>query len=153
MGLAFAAVASVVVIPLLLWGSDRAPGYFGAFTAAIVAAIAVVLGAFYQADLVRRRDEDLRRRSQIAETIDLYFWLGHASREMEFVAGLLEKMHTQLIDGNIAQVRMPVEQFREMVSAHFMEELLSRAQVASRLPFDIASPVSHAFVRHILRSG
>jgi hypothetical protein len=142
-GLSLAAGVGVVAIPLLVWGSEHSPDFFGAFAAAIVAAVAVVLGAYYQASLNRQRDDELRKRDQTAEIVEMYFWLGHAAREMEFIASVLSKMHSRLAENARYQLQMPVEQFREMISAHFMDELLLRAKAASKLPFDLASPLVH----------
>ena len=71
-GAVWAGVGFAAAIPLLIWGSDKAPEFYGAFTAAIVAAIAVILGAYYQAELARRRDDAIAKQLQIAEATDLF---------------------------------------------------------------------------------
>jgi hypothetical protein len=55
------AIAIVTAVSFLIWGTTQAPAFYGAVTAAIVAASAVIAGAHYQAALVRRRDDELRK--------------------------------------------------------------------------------------------
>jgi hypothetical protein len=50
-GLGISASGVVFIFPFLIWKSNQAPEYFGAFIAAIVAAVAVIVGAHYQAIL------------------------------------------------------------------------------------------------------
>ena len=106
-----AAVGAVILVPFLLWGSGRAPEFFGAFTAAIVAAIAVVLGAYYQADLTRQRDNELRRQAQIAEATDLCFWLEYAANEMDFIAEALKATQNSLVKKTKTALRHPWSSF------------------------------------------
>ena len=130
-GAVWAAIALAAVIPFLLWGSDKAPEFSGAFMAAIVAAIAVVLGAYYQAELTRRRDDEIARREEIAEATDLFLWLGHTIGEMNFVLQFMRKVHDDLTNGTAAGVAL--DQYREAVSPPFMEELKDRAKTSARL--------------------
>jgi len=142
-GLALVAGGTVVVIPFLFWGSSHAPEFFGAFTAAIVAAVAVVLGAHYQASLTRQRDDEIRKRDQTGEILELYFWLGHASQEMEFIADILDRMKARMAVSAQTKLPLPLQQFREITSSAFMDELLERAKAASKLPVDVSSVAVH----------
>jgi len=146
-GAVWAALGFAAAIPLFLWGSDKAPEFYGAFVAAIVAAIAVILGAYYQAELTRRRDDAIQQREQIAEATDLYYWLEHAAQEMDFIASVLDGMHTHLTATGAPRIEMPIEQFREVVSARFMGELRDRAKIAARLPPTIAALVAPILYR------
>lgn len=141
-GFVCAAGAAMFVIPYLLWGHEHAPEFFGSFLAAIVAAVAVVLGAYYQAALTRKRDEQLRQQDQLADAVDLCHWLSHAATEMEFVADVLLGIGQHLSQERQTSLDWPLERYREVVSAQFMNELLGRAKTASRLPSNLAGPVS-----------
>jgi hypothetical protein len=140
-GLALAGGVGVVAIPFLVWGSEHSPEFFGAFAAAIVAAIAVVLGAYCQHDLMRKRDAERRDIELIGETIELMFWLDYAAKEMDFIAVALREIHTRMIECELSEIEMPVVEFRRVVSARFMDELLARAKEASKLPEKVAAPV------------
>ncbi len=133
-GAMWATLTVAAAIPLFIWGSDNAQEFYGAFTAAIVAAIAVILGAYYQSEFTRRRDDTIRKQNQLAEATELYYWLEHAALEMEFIATVLERMRSDLADKREKAIAMPLEQFREVVSAKFMSELRDRAAIAARLP-------------------
>lgn len=139
-GVPWASVGFILAIPLLIWGSDKAPEFYGSFTAAIVAAVAVIAGTYYQADLARRREDEIARRDRIAEALDLFVWLEHAVGEMEFIAGLLERFAEDLGDDDTLQ--MSLERYREMVSAKFMDELRDRAKSAARLSPALAGIVA-----------
>jgi hypothetical protein len=132
-GAVWAAVGLAAVIPFLLWGTDKAPEFYGAFMAAIVAAIAVVLGAYYQAELTRRRDDALAREERIAEAMDLFLWLEHAIGEMEFIGDVLSGFRAQLGEGSATELNFPLDRYREVVSSQFMDELRDRAKAAARL--------------------
>jgi hypothetical protein len=142
-GAVWAALGLAATIPFLVWGSERAPEFFGAFTAAIVAAIAVVLGAYYQAELTRRRDDEIARRKQIAKATDLFLWLGHAIREMSFIANFLHSVRERQKAGFGFDIS--IDRYREIVSAPFMEELRERARESGRL-----SPMLGAIVAPVL---
>lgn len=132
-GAVWAALGFAAVIPFLLWGSDKAPEFYGSFVAAIVAAVAVVLGAYYQAELSRRRDDEILKQTQIAQATDLFLWLEHAIGEMEFIARVLSGIRDSLANKGETSLDMPIEQYREVVSSQFMEELRDRAKTAARL--------------------
>jgi hypothetical protein len=141
------AIIIVIVVSILIWRSNQAPVFYGTITAAIVAASAVIAGAHYQATLTRRRDEELRRQEQFAEAVDLCHWLEHAVIEMDFISSVLLGIGDHLVNQSKPQLDWPLEQYREVVSAQFMNELPARAKMASRLPNDIARPVAHALYR------
>jgi hypothetical protein len=140
--LIWVAVGIAVALPLYIWGSDKAPEFYGAFVAAIVAAVAVILGSYYQAELTRRRDDVLREQDKIACAVDLYFWMENAADEMDFIASMLDRMQDRLVSSGEEQLSMPLGQFREIVTARFMDELLARARIASRMPPSIAAPIT-----------
>lgn len=142
LGLVCTAAAAIIAIPLLVWDSERAPEFFGAFTAAIVAAVAVILGAFYQHDLTRQRDEERRRRKQYVQAIDLCFWLDHAASELEFIADTLVEMSHHLKETGAFSLDWTQQHYREVVSAEFMNELPARAKSAAQLPWSVAEPVA-----------
>jgi hypothetical protein len=142
-----AAGTAVIAIPILLWGSERAPEFYGAFTAAIVAAVAVVLGAYYQAFLVRRRDDELRKHEQFAEATDLCYWLDHAAVEMDFIANVLLGIGQHLSQEGQSTLDWPPDRYSEVVTSQFMNDLLARARAASRLPKEIAGPVAQVLYR------
>lgn len=146
-GLAIAAGLSVIVIPVLVWKSDHAPEFFGAFAAAIVAAIAVMLGAFYQAELTRQRDEALRTKERLASAVDLCLWLNHCVFELEFVADFLEQSSSKMAAEEIDALLWPIERLRQILSAPFMNELTARAKSASQLPMPLAVEISAVLYR------
>ncbi len=146
-GLTAAAVCIAAAIPFALWGTGKAPEFYGAFTAAIVAAIAVVVGAFYQSDLTRRRDDALRRQDQIAEAIDLRLWLEHAADELDFIVSILDRTIRQMTSDDKFQVDMSLDQFREVISPKFSDDLLARARAATRLPPGLAGQIARTLYK------
>jgi hypothetical protein len=140
-GLVVVASLFAVTMPVLVWGSDKAPEFFGAFTAAIVAAVAVIIATYYQADLTRRRDALLKKEEEISDAVDLCFWLEHAANEMDFIARTLGGIRGNLIASGKTHIEMPTGQLREITSAKFFDELLSRAQAAARLPKEISRQI------------
>ena len=145
-GAAWAVLTVAAIVPFLFWGTDKAPEFYGAFVAAIVAAIAVVLGAFYQAELTRKRDDEIRRTEQLSEATELYYWLDHAVQELELITQILNGFRDRLIAGE-SKIEFPLDQLREIVSAKFMDELLLRAKTASRLPSAIAAAITETLYR------
>jgi hypothetical protein len=150
-GMLCAAAIAVVAIPILVWGREGAPEFFGAFAAAIVAAIAVVTGAYYQASLTRQRDEEIRRQEQYAQAVDLCFWLDHAVSELEFIADTLAGISRHLEKEGASSLEWTQQRYREVVSAEFMNELPARAKSASRLPLPMAEPVAKALYKTFMR--
>jgi hypothetical protein len=141
-GIVWAALGVAVVLPFLFWGTEKASEFFGAFTAAIVAAIAVIAGTYYQAELTRRRDNAILERDRIAEATDLFLWLEHAIEEMEFIASVLSRFRDDLGKGVDAKLDIPTEQYREVVSAQFMGEIRDRAKMAARLSPELGLSVT-----------
>jgi len=141
-GAVWAAAGLAAAIPLFVWGSDKAPEFYGAFTAAIVAAVAVVLGAYYQAELTRRRDDQIAQQDRIAGATDLFLWLEHAIGEMNFIAKILESFRDGL--SQEGKLDMPLDQYGEVVSSQFMEELRDRAKSCARLSPVLAIMVAPA---------
>jgi hypothetical protein len=131
--LVWAALAVAALIPILLWGSDKAPDFYAPFVAALVAAIAVILGAYYQAELARRRDDESAKHKTIAEATDLYLWLGYAESEMELIEAVLLNLREYVASRDGAKLDLSVTQYRELVSSQFMDEIRDRAKVAARL--------------------
>jgi hypothetical protein len=137
------AIGIAVALPLYIWGSDRAPEFYGGFIAAIVAAIAVVLGSYYQAELTRKRDAALRDQERTASALDLLFWIENAADEMNFIAAILADMKDRVaVAPSDGALDMPLERFREVVSAKFISELPIRAREASQLPAGLSEPVT-----------
>lgn len=134
-------LAVVVALPFLTWGTDKAPQFYGAFTAAIVAAVAVIAGAYYQAKLTRDRDEAIRQQELLADAVELCYWLEHAADEMRFIADFLKKWVGQKRGGDDS-FQPSLEQLREVVTAPFMAELSARAKAATRLPAEVSDFVS-----------
>lgn len=134
-------LAVIVALPFLVWGTGKAPEFYGAFTAAIVAAVAVIAGAYYQAKLTRDRDEAIRRREALADAVELCYWLEHAADETGFIASILEEWleHKQ---GTGEEFRPPLDQLRQILTAPFMQDLPTRARAAARLPPDVCDFVS-----------
>jgi hypothetical protein len=150
-GLFCAIGIALVLIPVLVWGRERAPEFFGAFVAAIVAAIAVVLGAFYQASLTRQRDDEIRKQEQHANAVDLVCWLDHAVSEMEFIADLLAKMSEHLEREGKTNLDWTANRYRAVVTAEFMNEIYARAKSAARLPSPVAEAVSRSLYQSFMR--
>ena len=69
-GFACAAIGFAAALPLVIWGSGKYPEFYGAFTAAIIAAAALIFGSFYQDSLTREREGLLLQQAKIAEAID-----------------------------------------------------------------------------------
>ncbi len=141
-GAVWVALGVAVVLPFLFWGTEKASEFFGAFTAAIVAAIAVIAGTYYQAELTRRRDNAILERDRVAEATDLFLWLEHAIDEMEFIASLLGRFRDNMGKSVDEKLDIPLEQYREVVSAHFMREIQDRAKTAARLSPELGLSVT-----------
>jgi hypothetical protein len=141
-GIVWAALGVAVILPFLFWGTEKASEFFGAFTAAIVAAVAVIAGTYYQAELTRRRDNALLERDRIAEATDLFLWLEHAVDEMEFIARLLGRFRDNMSKNADAKLDIPPDQYREVVSAQFMGEIRDRAKMAARLSPELGLSVT-----------
>ena len=58
-------------------------------------------------------------------------WLEHAIGEMKFIAQVLEGFRDTLSKED--KLNMPLEQYREVVSSQFMEELRDRAKSCAQL--------------------
>jgi hypothetical protein len=144
--LAIGAVAAAIVvaalIPFIIWGTEKAPEFYDAFTAAIVAAIAVVLGTLYQSELTRKRDETMRLQALKADFLDLYFWLRHAGSELNLMADALKLMREKSSAGEFRPEEMSLEQFRGVLSVTFFDDLRSQTRVASQLPPGLAEKVT-----------
>lgn len=150
-GLLCAAAIVVIAVPFLVLGSQRAPEFFGAFVAALVAAVAVIIAAYYQATLTRQRDEELRRREQYAQAVDLCCWLDHAMSELEFIAGTLVGISQRLSNEGATSLDWNQQRYREVVSADFMRELPARAKSAAQLPWSVAEPVAKSLYQTFMR--
>lgn len=146
-GSVVAALCAATVVPIVIWGNDKTPEFYGALVTAIVAAIAVVIGAQYQADLTRKRDDALRNEERVAEAIDLCLWLEHAADELDFVISVLARTIERLALDGKSQVEMPLEQFRQVISPKFVDDLLVRARMATRLPPGLAGQVARTLYK------
>ena len=136
--LAGAAIGFALATALTFWKSNNSPQFFGALTASLIAAAALVFGAFCNDFLARKRDEDARIRERIAAAIDLHFWLEHCAEELNFIASALERLQKRLIQGNKSTIDISIDQFKEVIASHFYNELLDRAKEASMLPPEMA---------------
>ncbi|HEY4943079.1 MAG TPA: hypothetical protein VII56_16740 [Rhizomicrobium sp.] len=141
-GITIALVLSTIALPLAVWGTKDAPAFYGAFAAAIVAAIAVIMGSYYQNALSTQREQRLQKRVQISEAVDLSFWLRHAAEEMKFISLVLKGVQDRDSSSQTSAPEVSLTQFREIVSANFFGELQKRASDAAKLPPEIAKQVS-----------
>lgn len=141
-GLACAALGFAAALPIVVFGSDKSPEFYGAFAAAIIAAAALLLGSFYQDNLTRERDEKLLQQTRNAEAIDLCFWLRHCDGELEFIESALKRMRDNLKSQGKLSLEMPLERFRGIIAPHFHEELLEKAKIASKLTPEMAGLVA-----------
>lgn len=123
-------------------GIDKAPEFFGAFAAAIIAAAALIIATFYQNDLNRRRDQDARDRDRTASAIDLCFWLNHCDYELEFIANTLAGIQEHLMAQGQTHSSLPMETFRTVISPRFFDDLIKRAKQAAELPAEIAGAIT-----------
>jgi hypothetical protein len=139
---AFAAAGFAAAILFVVPNGDKAPEFFGAFAAAIIAGVTLILGTFYQDNLTWRRDQKMRERDRNAEAIDLLFWLSHCDFELEFIASALGRIKEKLASENKNAIELPVDTFREIISPNFFGELLERAKAASKLPPEIAGLIA-----------
>ncbi|HEY0300687.1 MAG TPA: hypothetical protein VGC36_05115 [Rhizomicrobium sp.] len=146
-GAIVAALCAAAVAPIVIWGNAKTPEFYSTLVAAIVAAIAVVIGAQYQADLTRKRDDALRNEERVAEAIDLCLWLEHAADELDFVISVLARAIDKLASDGKSQVEMPLDQFRQVISPKFVDDLLVRARMATRLPPGLAGQVARTLYR------
>jgi hypothetical protein len=105
------------------------------------------LDAYYQADLARKRDESLRDQDRTADAIDLCLWLEHAADELDFVISILARTMQKMASDGKLHVEMPLEQFRQIISPRFIDDLPARAQMATRLPQDLASKVARTLYK------
>jgi hypothetical protein len=135
---------ALVFIPFLVTDTEHAAEFFGAFTAAIVAAIAVILGAFYQAHLTRQRDESLRIAELIVEAKELFLWLEQSvvalSRASYRLVAFAEKIGT----GTPPQVPLTYANFRVFLSPVSQEEAAARIRALAKFPIDLGLSVSSA---------
>ena len=138
-GATWAALTFAVAVPFMFLGREKAPEFYGSFAAAIVAAIAVVLNAFYQAKLTTDRDDTNRKKQELAETTALYFWLDYAIEEMEFISRILAEFEAKLGNDTGLALDMSIEQLREVLTAKFMQDLPIQARAATQLPPPIAN--------------
>ena len=141
-GTACATLGFAASFPLVVWQSDKAPEFYGAFYAAIIAAAALLFGTYFQDNLAKRRDEDQRTKDRIANALGLRFWLSHSVHELEFIAGVLERMKSRMTSQGTSNISMPLDQFREGVTSQFFDELLPRAKQAALLPPNIAGQIT-----------
>jgi len=127
---------------LLPLDSESAPEFYGAFSAAFIAAAGLIFVTYFSDSLTNKRDEKLRADDRKSEAIDLCFWLEHCDHELEFVESALTRIREKLsLEGKTA-VPIPLNQFKEVISSHFYGELLERAKAASRLTPEIAGLVA-----------
>ncbi len=142
MGLVAGLALSIVALPIFIWGAKDAPSFYGSFAAAIVAAIAVILGSSYQHHLDSQREEHQREQDQIGIAIELSFWLRHAANEMTFVSSVLERMEEFLRSKPDEPPSLTLEQFRDIVTPHFFDELRAKARDGAKLPHELSRDVS-----------
>ena len=64
--------------------------------------------------------------------------------ELDFIAGALTKLHTKLVSENKIAIGISPDQFKQIISSHFYDELLERAKSASKLTPEIAAYVAGA---------
>ena len=142
-----ALIATLILAPsLFALDGENAPEFYGAFTAALVAAAALIFGAYYQDHLARLKDEKARTEERTAESIELCFWLDHCDSELEFILKVLTRMKERLSNSG-RKIDMPLDQFREVISSHFFDGLLQRVRAASRLNPEIAAFVTSEIYR------
>lgn len=146
-GIAGAMLGFPLAFAVTFWNSTSSAEFFGAFAAAFIAAAALILGAFNQDYIERKREDDFRQQKQTADALDLCFWLDHAAQELDNILKLVREMRDTLVVDEKANLEMPLEQFREVVTAQFLKELPQRAKAASQLPPKLASIVSRDLYR------
>lgn len=133
MALGFAAATAVS-----FWGKPNSPQFYGALSASLIAAAGLIFNSIYNDFSIRRRDAEATTREKTAAAIDLHFWLDHCATELDFIASALARLHKKLTSENKPTIDFSLEQFKEMLSSHFYEELLDRAKAASKLPPEMA---------------
>lgn len=132
----------VAVLALLYFPKDGAAQFFGAFLAAIVAAGAVIGNAYYQARLVRERDDRISAQRSRADLVRLIGFVSYAytrSAQVEVVIkGAIESARAGSSSPRDAPVMIKAGTLQAIGLFDFRESLDSYLQIASELPVDLA---------------
>ena len=138
------AAFGLALLPFLVAGTEKAAEFYGSFAAAIVAAIAVILGASYQAHLARKRDEELRIADLVSTATEVFLWLERCITELERAAYRLDEFAKRSEAGAASTVPMTYEYFR----IHFMpidaKDANEKLSLLSKFPIELALSVSSA---------
>jgi hypothetical protein len=143
-GAACLALGFACAFPIAFWGTAKAPEFYAALTTALITAVALLLGYAYQAALGKRREDEARRRKEVGEAIELYYWLEHSINEMGFIEDVLVRMRDRATEDKESRIKLPADQFKEIISSKIFPELLARAKLASQLPPAISASVTRA---------
>jgi hypothetical protein len=139
---AFVALGFALAFVFALPKSDKAPEFYGAFAAAIIAGATLILGTFYQETLKQEREQKREQKIRTTEAIDLCFWLQHCDGELEFIETALTRIRDRLANEKKMETSLSVDTFREIITSHFYGELLDRARSAARLPPEMAGLIA-----------
>jgi hypothetical protein len=130
-----AAVLGIIFIPFAIWDTDHAAQFFGSFSAAIVAAIAVIGTTTLQAHFARQQRKEVRREDMLAEALELYAWMFGLAVDI----GMVEKI---LHSRRSSTPSMTVAEYRQNLPLDVRVRLRNRLVIASRLP----QPYGHQVV-------
>jgi hypothetical protein len=114
---------------------DLIAQFLGAFTAAIVAAGALVLSKQFESDAAIEREERSAHRALTSDVIELHAWLGKLISAFGYVAGRAKQQ----------QGPMPSHEIRLLVRPQLREELNKRIAVAAK----ITAPLGGQIVREL----
>jgi hypothetical protein len=140
----FAIFLALVFLPFAVAGTDKAAEFYGAFAAAIVAAIAVILGASYQAHLTRRRDDEVRVAELVVAAKEIFLWLDKSIFELERAYGRLDEFAARMKLGASPQFPSTYENFRVFFMPISPEEAEAKMVLLSKFPIDLALSISSA---------
>jgi len=136
--------ACVLILPFVLWNTEKAAEFFGAFSAAIVAAISILVAAAYQADLTRKRDDALRQADLISEAKLLFLWLDSCITRLERNVYRLDAFADAVRDGKRPQVEQTFGNFRMHFFPIPSDEAIARLPALAKFPIDLALSVQSA---------
>jgi hypothetical protein len=82
---------ALVLIPFVVWNVDHAAQFYGSFFAAFIAAAAAFSGYVIQDKLKDEQNEREKREKHKSDLVDLYFWLRHMDRRLNYAMGMIER--------------------------------------------------------------
>ena len=133
-----AAAFGLVLVPFLISSADHAAQFYGSFVAALVAALAVVSVAAFNAKLARQQRQEIRREEMLDGALGLYF-------AMHALAGNFFYLKT-VIDGWLELKPVPeitVAELRKGI-AHAGKTIRDYFEIAARIDAPLGGDLCEA---------